>query len=449
MVESGRRIFPFTVVVIAFLASGCHGGGQSDFDRGDELLQRRDYQGAIAAYEAAAQQEPGSPRTMRQLGMAHAALGDRAAAIGYLEPWARAHPADTAGQITLGQLYVAEGRPDDALSQAKAVLERAPTSGSALMLAGSAYAAKKDAVKAMAEYRQAVQQSPKDATTQYLVGVGMVTAGRSREAITHLESALALNPAYFAALEQIVGIDIAENRSDVAVARVKKQIAIVGDSVALKEILAKAHAAHGDRDLAASDLLDVIARSPKYLAPYVRLSELYRSSGKYDQALDILARAAKIDPKNRDLRLVAGTTYEAKGDRAGAIREYEAALAIDSTFSAAGNNLAMLLADSAADLDKALKVITAARTADPANPAIGDTYGWVLFKRGDYADALAVFKDVAAKLPNEPTVAYHLGLTESRTGDIAGARRDLRRAVASPFKFPERDATQKALSALK
>jgi tetratricopeptide (TPR) repeat protein len=447
MFANARRIL--LVALIACPVSGCTRGGQSEFDRGEQLLEQRDYQGALAAYEAAARQEPASPRTMRQLGMAHAALGHRTAAIKYLEVWALARPADTTGRITLGQLYLADGRADDALGQANAVLKDAPASRSALMLAGSAYAAKKDSAKAMATYRQVAQLSPKDATTQYLAGVGMVTAGRSSEALVQFESALALNPAYFAALEQIAGIDIAANRSDAAVTRVKKQIGIVGDSVALKEILARAHAAHGDRDLAASDLLDIIARAPTYLAPYVRLSDLYRTWGKYDQALDILARAAKVDPKNRDLRLVEGTTYEAKGDRAGAIRAYEAALAIDPRFSVAGNNLAMLLAESGENLDKALQVIIAASAADPANPAIGDTFGWVLFKRGDYARALAVFKDVVTKLPNEPTVAYHIGLTESRTGDVPAARHDLQRAVASPTKFPERDAAQKALSALK
>ena len=447
MLANARRIL--FVVVIVLPIAGCHRGGQSDFDRGERLLEQRDYQGAIAAYEAAAREEPGSPRTMRQLGMAHAALGHRAAAIKYLEVWALARPADTTARITLGRLYLEDGRPGDALRQANAVLENAPASASALMLAGSAYAVKKDGAKAMAAYRQAAKSSPQDATAQYLSGTGMVAAGRSSEAAAQFESALTLNPMYFAALEQLVGIDIAANRSDAAVARVKKQIGIVGDSVALKEILATAHAAHGDRDLAASDLNEIIAREPKYLAPYARLSDLYRTSGKYDQALDVLARAEKIDPKNRDLHLVEGTTYEAKGDRAGAIRAYEAALAIDPSFSTAGNNLAMLLAESGTDLDKALQVITAARNADPANPAIGDTFGWVLFKRGDYVGALAMFKNVVAKLPNEPTVAYHIGLTESKIGDIPAARHDLQRAVASPTRFPERDAAQKALSGLK
>ncbi|MEO7083245.1 MAG: tetratricopeptide repeat protein, partial [Gemmatimonadaceae bacterium] len=155
------------------------------------------------------------------------------------------------------------------------------------------------------------------------------------------------------------------------------------------------------------------------------------------------------DPNSLSLLLVRGLSYEAKGDRPNARRAYERALMINPRFAAAGNNLAALLADSAPDRDSALKVITAAKAADPNNPAVTDTFGWVLYQRGEYDKAVEALKEAATKLPNEPTVAYHLGMAYAKNGDAKAARRELQRALSSQAAFPERDSAQKALADLK
>ena len=223
----------------------------------------------------------------------------------------------------------------------------------------------------------------------------------------------------------------------------------MGDSVALKQLLAIAYSTNGQRDSAETTFLDVIARAPQFIAPYVRLSELYRDTGKLDKALSTLDRAIKIDPENPDLWLVQGTAYEAKGDRKGARRAYETALSFRFDFAAARNNLAMLLAESGTDLDSALHVATVVRESDVGNPIYADTFGWVLYKRGEYDKAIPALREALEKLPNEPTVAYHLGAAQAAKGDVADAKISLNRALASTATFPERAAAQKALASLK
>jgi Tfp pilus assembly protein PilF len=51
-------------------------------------------------------------------------------------------------------------------------------------------------------------------------------------------------------------------------------------------------------------------------------------------------------------------------------------------------------------------------------------------------------------MPDEPTVAYHLGVARLKAGDAAGARDALKRALKSRSSFPERQAAQKALASL-
>jgi Flp pilus assembly protein TadD len=89
-----------------------------------------------------------------------------------------------------------------------------------------------------------------------------------------------------------------------------------------------------------------------------------------------------------------------------------------------------------------------AKAASPADPRISDTLGWILYKRGDYKRAVGLFAEAAAKMPDEPTVEYHLGVARLKAGDAAGARDALTRALNSRSSFPEREAAQKALASL-
>jgi len=85
----------------------------------------------------------------------------------------------------------------------------------------------------------------------------------------------------------------------------------------------------------------------------------------------------------------------------------------------------------------------------PDDPQIADTFGWVLFKRGEYGRALQALKDAATKLPNSPNVQYHFGLVSQKLGDVGGARAALTKAVNSPSAFANRDEARKALDQLK
>jgi Flp pilus assembly protein TadD len=58
----------------------------------------------------------------------------------------------------------------------------------------------------------------------------------------------------------------------------------------------------------------------------------------------------------------------------------------------------------------------AARTLLPDEPHTADTFGWILYKKGQYARAVGMLEESAAALPNEPDVQYHLGMARYVTG---------------------------------
>jgi Flp pilus assembly protein TadD len=101
---------------------------------------------------------------------------------------------------------------------------------------------------------------------------------------------------------------------------------------------------------------------------------------------------------------------EQAGDIDGAIEIYEGLYTLDSSNVVVANNLASLLAthrDDAASLDRAFRIARRLRGVDV--PAFQDTYGWIVYRRGDYAEALDYLRPAALGLPGDPLVHYHLG----------------------------------------
>jgi len=124
-------------------------------------------------------------------------------------------------------------------------------------------------------------------------------------------------------------------------------------------------------------------------------------------------------------------------------------LAIDPQNVGANNNLAVLLADEAGGRDSAFMLATKARQLAPNDPYVADTFGWILYRRGSYPEALAVLKASGASLPESPAVQFHLGMAAQQIGDTAAARRALKRAVSSASNFDGKDEARRALSLLK
>ena len=66
----------------------------------------------------------------------------------------------------------------------------------------------------------------------------------------------------------------------------------------------------------------------------------------------------------------------------------------------AANNLAWLLAEHGGDKERALQLAQMAKELAPEDASVSDTLGWILYQRGIYHRALALFNESAAGLPD-------------------------------------------------
>ncbi len=93
---------------------------------------------------------------------------------------------------------------------------------------------------------------------------------------------------------------------------------------------------------------------------------------------------------------------------------------------------------------------TARRAYDLAsdNPAVADTYGWILTEKGNVADGLAVLARAAAEAPDNPDIRYHHAAALGQSGDSKRALGILDEVLASNQAFASRTAAEKLRSQL-
>jgi tetratricopeptide (TPR) repeat protein len=303
--------------------------------------------------------------------------------------------------------------------------------------------------KATDIYRRLAKLAPKDPRLPYLMGVSLQAQGKTAEAKKQFQAASDLSPAFVEPLRQLTAIDLGRKDQRAAIDRLTRAVEKAPTSGPLHQLLADLYLQLGDLKKAEPAYLKAVELEPRLFESYVRLGNIYMRSGRLEQALASIDKAAVANARNPMPHMLKGVIYQYRQDIPQAREAYERALTVDPRFAPAANNLAWLLAEHGGDKEKALQLAQLAKEAMPDDPSVNDTLGWVLYRRGVYDRAVRVLSESAAKMPNEATVHYHLGMASAKTGDRAGARRALETAVKLSPQFAGREEAQKTLADLR
>ncbi|PPU92102.1 tetratricopeptide repeat protein [Xanthomonas albilineans] len=141
---------------------------------------------------------------------------------------------------------------------------------------------------------------------------------------------------------------------------------------------------------------------------YVLEAELRQRSGDDAGELQVFERGLAAYPDDNALLYARGLAWERRDriDRAEA--DLRKILVTEPDNVAALNALGYTLADRTKRYREALELIDRARTADPDNAAIIDSYGWVLYRLGKTQEALVQLRR-AWSLLKDPEIAAHIG----------------------------------------
>ena len=171
-----------------------------------------------------------------------------------------------------------------------------------------------------------------------------------------------------------------------------------------------------------------IEATPDALELYYYLAIAYHQAEQGDSVLSVCNRALEhIAPDTRkevvsDFYSIMGDIYHTKKQMTEAYAAYDSALVYNPSNIGALNNYAYYLSVERRDLDKAEEMSYKTVKAEPNNSTYLDTYAWILFEKGNYAEA-RIYIDNAMKNDGEKSdvIVEHCGDIYFMTGDVEGA----------------------------
>jgi len=238
---------------------------------------------------------------------------------------------------------------------------------------------------------------------------------------------------------------------DEARAFLQDEIASNPDDQSLRLLNGSVAMLDGDADTAEATFRAVLTEEPGTEAAVRLLYSLLHLQERDAEKAEVLAAGLSANPSSEALRWIKAGALENAGDIEGAIAIYEELYVADTSNVVIANNLASLIAthyDDQASIDRAFRI--ARRLRGMEVPAFQDTYGWIAYRRGDFAEARDYLEPAARALPGDPLVQFHLGMTYDALKETAEAERVLTRAleIAGDSTLPQFEIARDRLDAL-
>lgn len=155
-------------------------------------------------------------------------------------------------------------------------------------------------------------------------------------------------------------------------------------------------------------LKDFGQKHPKYMNEMLQIeSNLYSELNEYKKALVLSEKLVLYYPKNTGFQLKRANLLLELDRKNEALEAYSTIVKNSPRDPNALNAYGYVLTNYSNNYKKAYKLIKKAIKLDPDNPAIIDSYGWILYRMGKYEEAEEELNR-AYQLYKDPEIAFHL-----------------------------------------
>jgi predicted Zn-dependent protease len=405
-----------------------------------ELLEKASPGDAANAYRRAIEFESDDASAYLGLARIELAQNDGKAAEATLRALVAKVPSSTDGHYRLAQRLLLANDLQGAVGELRAVLEQDPDHIDARLDLARTLRRLGKLDEAILQTRGAFDRSaqPLDIADELFF---LLCEADDRQGAIDLLTLLDDDRSDVDALIAVLGHDLALGRMPEANA-VAQRIA-VQDAEAGVLATAEIHVATAELDktgepLAVADVAAIPDTSPKFpLARRLAASALLGAQLP-KRALEELEPARKAAPKDLELAYIAalatadaGAVADARAfvsslgsslevqlvrarfedhihDTAGALRLLANILQAHPNNGTALNLAGYLLADSKTRLDEAERMLAHARELAPGDPAVLDSWGWLLLQRGRTREAVRALDRASRFAPREPEIMLHL-----------------------------------------
>ncbi|MEO0426733.1 MAG: tetratricopeptide repeat protein [Pseudomonadota bacterium] len=418
--------------------------------RGALELDADEYGKAIETLRNALAQNATDSRTQRLLGRAYLLNGNDALAADQFANATRNsdYAPDVAQEYV--QFLLRRGRIDGAEAVLSEAVRRSPTNRTLLTALAQLRLRQQDWVGAETVANQLRELEGGGTVAEQVLAASLSGQEKYEESGDILRSLVTDSETRDQAMAGLVNTLIADGKAEEARTFLNDVLVENPGNVQARLLQASVELREGNGDLAKEMVERVNADFPNQPAPYLFLAQSELRDGNLDRAYEI-ASAGVDETGALNLRLIIAGIDEKRGNVDGAIAQYDAIFTARPDSMVAANNLASMLSMHKADdpeaVQRAQTIALRLRSSDV--PEMQDTFGWTLYLNGDYRGALQALKPAAEKLPENPIVLYHYGMTLKALERNEEARSVLDRAAAlADDKFPYPDGLEQALADL-
>jgi tetratricopeptide (TPR) repeat protein len=399
------------------------------------LLDKGDINRALTELQSVVTRSPDNPVARYNLGRAHIAKGEWEQARQAFQKAIELRPDYMLARLALAQLLVTRGDFDAALKSAQEILKVDRQNKNAQLIESAAFLGEKKYGESRALLNGMLTKNANSPDVLFQLGVVDLAEGKYKDANESFKRTYELNPANSRGLMGMVETEMAENKPDEAIKTLEAEAAKAPNRLDVQLALGNTEVRAGRYDLAIGyfqRVLNGLDKTTKARGDvYMRIGETYRRKGDLQDSISALEDARKFLPDNVIILSTLALVLDSAGKWPEARQVYTATLKMEPNNAVALNNLAFLTAEhgGAGELDTALTMAQRAKQLLPNLPEVSDTLGWIYLKKNLSGDAVDIFKDLVAKVPNSSTYRYHLAMAYYQQGDKVRAQSELQIAL--------------------
>ena len=393
------------------------------------LMAQGQLQDAIIFLQKVTSDAADSPQAHYYLAMAFWQNGDMGQARNALMDALKVSQGLPVALQALARLSLAQGNASEAQIYAQELVQRFPATPDNRQLLAGALARQGKLRLAEEQILVAKQLTPDDPAVHLDLAQVYNAEKKWPEAQKEFETALQLDSRNTTALAQLADFLTARNESAQALARVQQYVAANPNDANGHVILGSLNFQSKNYSVSQAEFERAIQIDPNNIQAYLRLGKLYEEQGQRELAIARYQKALDLQPKFAPLATMIGNLYLETGDMETARKYYAQALASDPNFAVAMANTAWVDAQEGKDLDVALGMAEKAKSLEPDVVTITDTLAWVMYKRGNYANAMPLLQECIHKSPDSAQFHYHLGMTLLAAGQKAKGKEQLEAAL--------------------
>jgi tetratricopeptide (TPR) repeat protein len=330
--------------------------------------------------------------------------------------------ADLAERFSRAVELQQQGKLDEAAEAYRALIKLKPDYFEALANLGVVLARQSRFEEAVASYQSALKLAPQSAPIRLNLGIAHYRAGQFEKAVEIFEPFL-IERGDVVQARQLYGLSLVQlGRDEEGVKQLEQTLDAAPPDAAVLYQLGLAYMRLGKAGFRAT--LERLASFPAGL-PALRLlqGQAFLRDQEYEQALEELQAAAKLEPNLPRLHYSLGVAYIKLGRNKDALAAFEAERKHQPRDFSTLYYVAYLQ-EAEGKIEEAKLTLAEALTLQSQSTEANSLLSKILSKQGKEADALGPLEQAVAKDPTDPVKRYQLARLYRQLGRAADANRE-------------------------